>query len=880
MEIKSYFAQDAQGNIMPSADCYLYAPGTTNLVSGLVDISGAPLSNPFQASSIGKVQFGAPNGVYDLRMKRGVRDQTIRIQCADLLQALNETASFLGARSTAPTTRVDGTPLQLSDRYLNTTDQIEYIYKASGWVANNLDGQLIATSAGASMVGAVVQGGASGTVQGFFSDLTNRTDIDKGVVILGRSTVTVPSIAQLLISPQRTDIRVIPAAYYPGGSNGGGDSFLWSPTTPRSAHNGGTILSPTVPWDGTEATQPAFLIGTGETAPTALGCWIRSFKPEYTIFDFGGKSTFLTYDNPGYDNRFAIEAAIKSVYKLVIPKVGTGFAVGKTGSAFFQNLTGRRISGSGELYKIGPKGILSFSQCTDIKIEGVLFDGQIAKDEELYGSIVNNARASENYAFAVSFANCNDCGIRLATARGFAWDGFVAQGTVAPGGATATQSSNIDISYCTATEIRGTQIWTKAIKDSKINYNYQFNPTTFSQKANAIFAVEWCDNVEIAHNTMTYIGDNAIGIGEMLSTNVAARNKRMKVHHNNIDTTRYHSILIAQAENSEFTYNNINLGGAKTAMIGPSGSVVCGAITMLGGGSSPSNKGNFVGFNIITNPYEHGIYGYDRVGTTLANGSILNEFVFNKITGFGLPPLPEGSRRLASSGMTLQFANPQKVHDNQVSDGVNDGYRIFGDVNCSGNTAERCTGLGLNIPTDTIWGNTRLSYPILNVTARDCGLAGILVASKESLSYANLVAERCGNLPAPATETTSNALLAAGISFRSIARLVGSGCIARGNGSSGLMTQFCPSIRDTGGTYDANGAVFVTNNFKSGVYSEGASGSLVKAIFLQNTGDGGTTQYYPIRILFGATDSVVLDPLFTNHTSTSVGIVTKSLINI
>lgn len=174
MEIKSYFAQDAQGNIMPSADCYLYAPGTTNLVSGLVDIAGSPLSNPFQASSIGKVQFGAPNGVYDLRMKIGVRDQTIRIQCADLLQALNETASFLGARSSAPTTRVDGTPLQLADRYLNTTDQLEYIYKSVGWVANNLDGQLLATSTGASLIGAVMQDGSFGTVQQAINDGGNK----------------------------------------------------------------------------------------------------------------------------------------------------------------------------------------------------------------------------------------------------------------------------------------------------------------------------------------------------------------------------------------------------------------------------------------------------------------------------------------------------------------------------------------------------------------------------------------------------------------------------------------------------------------------------------------------------------------------------------
>lgn len=179
MEIKNYFAQDAQGNIMPSANCYLYLPGTTTLATGLVDGNGVPISNPFLASSIGQVTFGAPNGVYDLRIAQGARDTTIEIQCADLLQALNETASFLGAKSSAPTTRNDGSPLQVADRYFNTSDQLEYLYKSTGWVVNNIDGQLIATNQGASLVGAVMQDGSAGTVQDYIyaGDTKLRSDL-------------------------------------------------------------------------------------------------------------------------------------------------------------------------------------------------------------------------------------------------------------------------------------------------------------------------------------------------------------------------------------------------------------------------------------------------------------------------------------------------------------------------------------------------------------------------------------------------------------------------------------------------------------------------------------------------------------------------------
>lgn len=62
-------------------------------------------------------------------------------------------ARFLEPSATPPIQRDDGQPLQLGDRYLNTTDQVEYIYKASGWVANNLDAQELASSTGSSLVG-------------------------------------------------------------------------------------------------------------------------------------------------------------------------------------------------------------------------------------------------------------------------------------------------------------------------------------------------------------------------------------------------------------------------------------------------------------------------------------------------------------------------------------------------------------------------------------------------------------------------------------------------------------------------------------------------------------------------------------------------------
>lgn len=83
MEVKNYFATDTQGNVLGSAQVYLYLAGTTTLATGLQNISGAALANPFTSQSNGLVQFKATDGDYDLRVVKPGREFTIRIQCFD-----------------------------------------------------------------------------------------------------------------------------------------------------------------------------------------------------------------------------------------------------------------------------------------------------------------------------------------------------------------------------------------------------------------------------------------------------------------------------------------------------------------------------------------------------------------------------------------------------------------------------------------------------------------------------------------------------------------------------------------------------------------------------------------------------------------------------
>ena len=80
MELKTYFAQDASGNIMPGAAVTVYLADTLTLATGLLDENESALTNPFNADSDAKVAFYAPDGIYDINVVSGIRNVTIRAQ--------------------------------------------------------------------------------------------------------------------------------------------------------------------------------------------------------------------------------------------------------------------------------------------------------------------------------------------------------------------------------------------------------------------------------------------------------------------------------------------------------------------------------------------------------------------------------------------------------------------------------------------------------------------------------------------------------------------------------------------------------------------------------------------------------------------------------
>lgn len=145
------------------------------------------------------------------------------------------------------------------------------------------------------------------------NDLANATDPNKGASLIGRSVVSVASMQDMPGAKQDPSITYITSAYYPGlfatadpSYSSGSCKFKWDPNVPRSSHNGGTIISPSMVWDGTKESLPAFL-----TSPVdaALGCFVAVREQTgVCVEQFGAVPSDETF---AVSNYAAMRAAIK-----------------------------------------------------------------------------------------------------------------------------------------------------------------------------------------------------------------------------------------------------------------------------------------------------------------------------------------------------------------------------------------------------------------------------------------------------------------------------------------------------------------------------------------------------------------------------------------
>lgn len=127
MELKTYFAQDRDGSLIPFANVSIYLTGTTTLATGLKTVSGTNLANPFTADADGKIQFYAPDGIYDMQVSLGIATGVkVTFQCIDVEQQLSG-ANSAADRAEAAADRAEDAVANIEQPSFSAASQAEML---------------------------------------------------------------------------------------------------------------------------------------------------------------------------------------------------------------------------------------------------------------------------------------------------------------------------------------------------------------------------------------------------------------------------------------------------------------------------------------------------------------------------------------------------------------------------------------------------------------------------------------------------------------------------------------------------------------------------------------------------------------------------------
>lgn len=128
-------------------------------------------------------------------------------------------------------------------------------------------------------------------------DLANTADPTLGAALVGRSVLSVASIADLLAA-RKDPSQLVYVRGYHGGTNYGGGTMprFWDATRSKADHNGGTIIDPDkalpTDWSNLASVQAWFAPGTGS------GCWVSvGSSKNLSVTEFGAIP-----DDPGINN--------------------------------------------------------------------------------------------------------------------------------------------------------------------------------------------------------------------------------------------------------------------------------------------------------------------------------------------------------------------------------------------------------------------------------------------------------------------------------------------------------------------------------------------------------------------------------------------------
>lgn len=344
MELKNFYAQDANGNIMPNAVCTLYVANTSTLATGLQDSSGSPLPNPFSADINGLIAVAAPQGVYDLEVDRGTNTGKIRIQFIDVTQVAADAASASAAASSA-------------------------------------------TASAASAAASATQAGQ------FIADLQNISDPLKGAAEIGRGWQVAQTVAEAItLSKNSISKNVFILGYYAPGDGGGGPYTIKTTGTA----NGGTVIAmadggflnlcQTIPpsirqfgckgdYNGTTGTDDT----AGYLAAVNTGLPFHIPSGNFKVAPIGPTVVY-----PGGREPNRTSAATLSTGQNVTGEGATSILTwGGTGTpqAFFRVISGKNITVSGISFVNGYSAIIidptSDGSVDNVGLKDCILDGQL-----------------------------------------------------------------------------------------------------------------------------------------------------------------------------------------------------------------------------------------------------------------------------------------------------------------------------------------------------------------------------------------------------------------------------------------------------------------------------------------------------------------------
>lgn len=142
-----------------------------------------------------------------------------------------------------------------------------------------------------------------------------------------------------------------------------GGRFVFDKTRPKSDHNGSTIISPTVPWNGQQSTLAAFEAKTGETDIFGRGCWVAVNPGAISGGGGGGGATTIVVsgsrslsntDNGGtlvYNGAgnitLTVPSGLEAAFSCTVVQAGTGLiAFAQGGGVGFDNIGSTRGQGT------------------------------------------------------------------------------------------------------------------------------------------------------------------------------------------------------------------------------------------------------------------------------------------------------------------------------------------------------------------------------------------------------------------------------------------------------------------------------------------------------------------------------------------------------